>query len=211
MESIREYSICLGGGVHTNQDIYCTYCNLPDIVTCSTIKGWMQHQCSSRPVCQAIRYTRWNLIHGHTWPHNPAWSRMNSFHQFVICPPSHAPLFMPSSRKARSAGSGPCESVTSRVGLGNDCLTMLEACSALKVMAEFGNWHGVACDASSHSNLSAKEILTTFFKNFSEGKLALALAMDSDSVLYIIKGSWEAILPSYGQIEFWDLKWWYIL
>ena len=69
-------------------------------------------------------------------------------------------------------------------------------------MAEFGNWHGVACDASSDSNLSAKEILTTFFKNFSEGKLALALAMDSDSVLYIIKGSWEAILTSYGQIEF---------
>ena len=81
----------------------------------------------------------------------------------------------------------------------------------LKVMAEFGNWHGVACDASSDSNLSAKEILTTFFKNFSEGKLALALAMDSDSVLYIIKGSWEAILTSYGQIEFWNLKWWYII
>ena len=28
---------------------------------------------------------------------------------------------------------------------------------------------------------------------------------------YIIKGSWEAILPSYGQIEFWDLKWWRVV
>ena len=27
----------------------------------------------------------------------------------------------------------------------------------------------------------------------------------------IIKGSWEAILPSYGQIEFWDLKWWRVV
>ena len=27
------------------------------------------------------------------------------------------------------------------------------------------------------------------------------------SLCIIIKGSWEAILPSYGQIEFWDLKW----
>ena len=29
--------------------------------------------------------------------------------------------------------------------------------------------------------------------------------------IYIIKGSWEAILPSYGQIEFWDLKWWRVV
>ena len=27
----------------------------------------------------------------------------------------------------------------------------------------------------------------------------------------VIKGSWEAILPSYGQIEFWDLKWWRVV
>ena len=26
-----------------------------------------------------------------------------------------------------------------------------------------------------------------------------------------IKGSWEAILPCYGQIEFWDLKWWRVV
>ena len=28
---------------------------------------------------------------------------------------------------------------------------------------------------------------------------------------YIIKGSWEAKLPCYGQIEFWDLKWWRVV
>ena len=28
---------------------------------------------------------------------------------------------------------------------------------------------------------------------------------------YIIKGSWEAILPCCGQIEFWDLKWWRVV
>ena len=29
--------------------------------------------------------------------------------------------------------------------------------------------------------------------------------------LSFIKGSWEAILPCYGQIEFWDLKWWRVV
>ena len=29
--------------------------------------------------------------------------------------------------------------------------------------------------------------------------------------LLLIKGSWEAILPCYGQIEFWDLKWWRVV
>ena len=27
----------------------------------------------------------------------------------------------------------------------------------------------------------------------------------------VVKGSWEAILPCYGQIEFWDLKWWRVV
>ena len=76
MESIREYSICLGGGVHTNQDIYCTYCNLPDIVTCSTIK---KGECSisAVPDPSARQYATHDEIsfmdtHGLTIPHGPA-------------------------------------------------------------------------------------------------------------------------------------------
>ena len=37
----------------------------------------MQHHCSSRPVCQTMGYTRWNLIYGRTRPQHPAWSCMN--------------------------------------------------------------------------------------------------------------------------------------
>ena len=35
--------------------------------------------------------------------------------------------------------------------------------------------------------------------------------LEVKSYALFVKGSWEAILPCYGQIEFWDLKWWRVV
>ena len=145
-----------------------------------------------------------NALHtmrAHSWTHMayPAWSHMKiityNSHQLLTaiiivmiicdlsaqpCPVVHA--FFPQSTQCWKRALWKCDQPGwTWQYLPDNAGSVLGSKSDSRIWQDFFATY----DASSDSNLSANEILTTFFKNFSEGKLALAMDLDWFFIIYI--------------------------